>query len=66
MILVHLGEVFTHWLLKGENLVGAMLTGDKDLTGGALGDAGKIVPLWRAVLLTGIAGGLVWVLITLS
>ncbi len=65
LILVHLGGVFTHWLLKGENLVGAMLTGDKNLTGGALGDAGKIVPLWRAVLLTGIAGVLVWVVITL-
>ena len=62
---MHLGGVFTHWPLKGENLVGAMLTGDKDLNGGAVGDEGKFVPLWRAVLLTGFAGGLVWVLMTL-
>ncbi len=65
LIIVHLGGVFTHWALKGENLVRSMWTGDKVLTGGALGDEGKIVPLWRAVLLTGIAGVLVWVVITL-
>ena len=66
LIIVHLGGVFTHWALKGENLVRSMWTGNKTLTAGALGDDGKIVPLWRAVVLIAIAGVLVWVLMTLA
>ncbi len=65
LIVVHLGGVFTHWALKGENLVRAMVTGDKDHTGDALGSAGTIAPLWRAIVVAGIAGGVVWAVIFL-
>ncbi len=65
LILVHLAGVATHWLLKGENLVRAMVTGDKDLTGDALGSAGTIAPLWRAIVVAGIAGGAVWAVMLL-
>ncbi len=65
LILVHLGGVFTHWALKGENLVRSMVTGDKDHTGDALGSAGTIAPLWRAIVVAGIAGGVVWAVMLL-
>ena len=65
LILVHLGGVFTHWALKGENLVRSMWTGDKDVTAGAVGEAGTIAPLWRAIVVAGIAGGVVWAVMSL-
>ena len=65
LILVHLAGVATDWLLKGDNLVRAMVTGDKNLTGDALGSAGTIAPLWRAIVVAGIAGGVVWAVMSL-
>ncbi len=65
LILVHLGGVFTHWALKGENLVRSMWTGDKDVTDGAVGEAGMIAPAWRAVLTVGVAAGLVLLVVYL-
>ena len=66
LIIVHLGGVFTHWALKGENVVRSMWTGDKDVAVGTVGKTGTIAPAWRAVLTVAVAAGLVLLVANLT
>jgi len=59
LVVVHVAGVAVDWLLTGDNLVKAMLTGRKRLPAAAATGEGRTAPLWRAAILAVLALALV-------
>jgi len=63
LALVHVGAVLYHWLVLGENLIGAMVTGTKRMRAAPAQAPLAFAGAWRAWLLLAIAIAAVWLLV---
>ncbi len=63
MIAVHLGAVFFYLLVKRENLIHPMLSGNKSVPAERAGQVPRIVSPWRGLAVLALAGVSVWLLV---
>lgn len=68
LIVLHVGAVIAHRIFLGDNLVSAMITGNKPFPASRRDEAvpdRATTPLWRAVFATALAGFATWYLVNL-
>lgn len=61
VVVLHISVIF-YYLMRGRNLIGAMLTGQKQMSQIPESEAGnlRMAPLWLALILLAVAAGVVW------
>lgn len=64
LVALHVAAVLFHWLARGENLVRAMFSGDKQLPPGTPGAPARFAGGGRALALAILSGLAVWLLVT--